>query len=149
MKPTIFLRIASVLTLIHSILHTVGGVFGKPAPAAAAVLAAMQSTRFQVLGVTRTYSDFYTGMGLGVTIFLTVEAVVFWLLASLVKADGSRLRPILAVFMIGYLVFAANSYVFFFVGPIIGEVLIALCLGLAIMTAKLGVAEHREAARAN
>jgi hypothetical protein len=149
MKPTVFLRIASVLTLIHSILHTVGGVFGKPVPAAAAVLAAMQSTRFQVFGVTRSYSDFYTGMGLGVTIFLTVEAVVFWLIASLVKTDGSRLRPILAVFMIGYLVFAADSYVFFFVGPIIVEVLIALCLGLAIMTAKPAVAVKGAAARAS
>ena len=35
MKTTIFLRIAAVLTLIHSILHTVGGVFGKPLPGAA------------------------------------------------------------------------------------------------------------------
>ena len=35
MKSTIFLRIASVLTLIHAILHTIGGVFGKPEPGAA------------------------------------------------------------------------------------------------------------------
>src|ERR1700738_4550594 len=30
MKPAIFLRIASVLTLIHAVLHTIGGVFSKP-----------------------------------------------------------------------------------------------------------------------
>ena len=36
MKPVAFLRIASVLTLIHSILHTIGGVFGKPDPGASA-----------------------------------------------------------------------------------------------------------------
>ena len=30
MKPVLYLRIASILTLIHSILHTIGGVFGKP-----------------------------------------------------------------------------------------------------------------------
>ena len=29
MKTTLFLRIASVLTLIHAVLHTIGGVFGK------------------------------------------------------------------------------------------------------------------------
>jgi hypothetical protein len=29
MKPTIFLRIAAVLTFIHALLHTIGGVFGK------------------------------------------------------------------------------------------------------------------------
>jgi hypothetical protein len=29
-KPTIFLRVASILTLVHAVLHTIGGVFGKP-----------------------------------------------------------------------------------------------------------------------
>ena len=36
MKPTIFLRSASVLTLIHSVLHTIGGVFGNLRPGIAA-----------------------------------------------------------------------------------------------------------------
>jgi hypothetical protein len=137
MKPTLFLRSASVLTLIHSILHTIGGVFGKPGPGAASmVVATMQANRFPVLGVERSYADFYLGMGLGITIFLTAEAVVFWLLGSLAKTDGARLRPILAVFMIGYLVFAVNSYLYFFYAPVIVELLIAACLGLAIVGAK-------------
>jgi hypothetical protein len=137
MKPTLFLRSASVLTLVHSILHTIGGVFGKPGPGAASmVVATMQANRFPVLGVERSYADFYLGMGLGITIFLTAEAVVFWLLGSLAKTDGARLRPILAVFMIGYLVFAVNSYLYFFYAPVIVELLIAACLGLAIVGAK-------------
>ena len=149
MKPTIFLRIASILTLIHSILHTIGGVFGKPAPAAVAVFEQMQTTRFPVFGVTRSYADFFMGLGLGITIFLTVEAVVFWLLGSLIKTDGARLRPILAVFMIGYLVFAVVSYLFFFSGPVITEVLIALFLGMAIVTAKPALVSRSEVARAS
>src|SRR5579872_1014816 len=32
MKPTLFLRIAAVLTFIHSVLHTIGGVFSNPDP---------------------------------------------------------------------------------------------------------------------
>jgi hypothetical protein len=32
MKPTLFLRIASVLALIFCVGHTIGGVFSKPAP---------------------------------------------------------------------------------------------------------------------
>lgn len=137
MKPTIFLRIASVMTLIHAVLHTIGGVFGKPEPGTPAmVLATMQANRFLVLGAMRSYADFYLGMGLGITIFLTTEAVAFWLLASLAKTEGARLRPILAVFMVGYLAFAVNSAVYFFSVPVIVEVLIALCLGMAIVTAK-------------
>jgi hypothetical protein len=137
MKPAVFLRIASILTLIHAILHTVGGVFSKPGPGAEAmVVATMQSNRFPVMGVTRTYFEFYRGMGLGITIFLTVEAIVFWLLASMANSDAARLRPILAVFMAGYLVFALNSWAYFFLAPVVTEILIALCLGLAIVTAR-------------
>ena len=137
MKPAMFLRIASILTLIHSILHTIGGVFGKPQPGVAAMVAeTMRSNRFAFMGATRSYADFLLGMGLGVTILLTVEGLVFWLLASLAKSDAARLRPILAVFLAGYLAFAVNSYFFFFAGPVITELLIALCLGMAIFTAK-------------
>ena len=30
MKTTLFLRIASVLAIIHAILHTIGGMLSKP-----------------------------------------------------------------------------------------------------------------------
>lgn len=138
MKPVLFLRTASVLTLIHSILHTAGGVFGKPVPGAEAVYAAMESTSFMAFGVQRTYAAFYRGMGLGVTIFLTAEAVAFWLLASLAKTDAARLRPLLAVFCTAYLAFAVNSSLYFFSGPVVTEILIAACLASAIVTAKVG-----------
>ena len=108
MKPVIFLRIASVLTLIHAALHTVGGVFGKPAPGVATMVAATMRTRFPFLGAMRSYSDFYLGMGLAVSIFLTVEAIAFWLLASLAKSDAARLRPLVAIFMLGYVAMAIN-----------------------------------------
>jgi hypothetical protein len=136
-KPALFLRIASVLTLIHAVLHTIGGVFGTvdPGPAAVAV-AAMKANRFLFLGNTRSYWDFYLGMGLCVTIFLTVEAIVFWMLGSLAKTDAVRLRPILAAFIAGYLALAVNSWRYFFIAPVITEILIAVCLALAIATAK-------------
>lgn len=137
MKPVIFLRTASVLTLIHAVLHTVGGVFGKPLPGpASAAYAAMQANDFVVFGQTRNYFMFYRGMGLGVTIFLTFEAIVFWLLGGLAKSDAARLRPVLAVFLIAYLAFAVNSYVYFFPPPVVVEILIAACMAGAILTAK-------------
>ena len=135
MKPTLFLRIASVLTLIHAVLHTVGGVFGKPDPGVQAMVAATMRTRFSFLGTTRSYSDFYLGMGLAVSIFLTVEAIAFWILASMSKSDAARLRPLLAIFVVGYLAMAVNSYAFFFAAPVIVEALIAACLVMAIYTA--------------
>jgi len=135
MKPVIFLRIASVLTLIHAILHTIGGVFGKPEPGIATMVAATMRSQFFFFGVMRSYSDFYLGMGLAVSIFLTVEAVAFWLLASLAKQDAARLRPLVAMFTLGYVAMAINSWAFFFAAPVIVELLIAACLAAAIFTA--------------
>jgi len=92
MKPTLFLRIASVLTLIHSVLHTIGGVFSKPDPGPAAVAyRAMQGNQFLLMGHVRSYADFYRGLGLGVTICLTFEAIVFWQLGALAKTHA---RPV-------------------------------------------------------
>jgi hypothetical protein len=136
MKPVLFLRIASVLTFIHAALHTIGGVFGKVTPGAATVaVQAMRMNQFLVMGYMRSYWDFFRGMGLAVTIFLTAEAVVFWQLSSLAKTDARRLRPILAVFAASYIVFAVNSYAYFFLAPVITELLIAVLLALAIATA--------------
>lgn len=137
MKPVYFLRIASLLTLFHAVTHTIGGVFGRPSPGAAqAAVSMMKANQFAILGVTRSYWNFYRGFGLAVTIFLTVEAVVFWQLGSLAKSDSLRQRPIYATFLVGYAAMAANSYEYFFAPPVICEILIALCLALAIATSK-------------
>jgi hypothetical protein len=136
-KPVLFLRIAAVLTFIHAVLHTIGGVFGKvePGPAAVAV-EAMKANQFLLMGHMRSFWDFYRGMGLGATISLTTEAVVFWQLGLLAKTDARRLRPILATFLVAYAALSVNSYAYFFLGPVIVEILIAACLGLAMATAK-------------
>jgi hypothetical protein len=136
MKPVIYLRVASILTLIHAVLHTVGGVFGKPVSGQAAMIAASMRTRFEVFGVIRSYADFYRGMGLGITIALTMDAAVLWVLASMARSDSARLRPIMAVFCVGYIAFTLNSLTFFFSGPVIAEILIVLCIGAAIVTAR-------------
>jgi hypothetical protein len=136
-KPVLFLRIASVLTLIHAVLHTIGGVFSSPDPGPATVaVEAMKANQFLLMGNMRSYWEFYRGMGLAVTIFLTFEAVVFWQLSSLARTDARRLRPILATFAVAYCAMAVNSQIYFFLAPVIVETIIAILLVLAIVTAK-------------
>ena len=136
-KPVIFLRVASVLTLIHAVLHTIGGVFSSPDPGPATVaVEAMKANRFLLMGNMRSYWEFYRGMGLAVSIFLTFEAVVFWQLSSLAKRDAIRLRPVLATFALAYLAMAVNSFNYFFSAPVIVEAIIAVLLVSAIATAK-------------
>lgn len=137
MKPTVFLRAGSVLTLIHAALHTAGGVFGKaPAGVAAMTYATMQTNSFSWMGEMRNYAGLLRGMGLGVAICLTVEGLVMWQLASLARTDAGRLRPITTAFALGYLALAVNSYEYFFVGAVIIEFLIAACLAGAAISAK-------------
>lgn len=133
MKPAIFVRTASVLLFIHAILHTIGGVFGKvePGPAAVAV-SAMKANQFMLLGNPRTFWDFYMGLGLSVSITLTMESIVLWFLAPLVAHHAAKLRPALAAFAIGYLIFAVISFRYFFLGPVVVELLISVSLFAAI-----------------
>ena len=76
-KPVLFLRIASALTFIHAVLHTIGGVFGKvlTGPAAVAV-EAMKANQFMVMGNLRSFWNFNRGFGFGFTIFLTAESIL-------------------------------------------------------------------------
>jgi hypothetical protein len=74
MRPTNALRIASVLTLVHCILHTIGGVLTPPQHGAdeILVLETMNAHRFDFMGSMRGYGDFLLGYGL----FVTVELLV-------------------------------------------------------------------------
>jgi hypothetical protein len=137
MKPVIYLRAASLLTLLHAVLHTIGGVFGKPDPGPQqAAVAAMKANQFPLMGATRSYWSFHMGLGLTVTIFLTLAAIVLWQLSSLAKTDSYRLRPIYAAFLVAFVAMAVNSYVYFFPPPVITELMIAACLGMAVFTSR-------------
>jgi hypothetical protein len=135
-KPVVLLRVASALTLIHAVLHTIGGVFGKveAGPAAVAV-AAMKANQFLLMGNMRSYWDFYFGMGLALSISMTAEGILMWQLASLARTEARRLRPMMATLLVAYLVIAMNSYAHFFPAPVIFEIIIAGCFGAAIATA--------------
>lgn len=137
MTTTLWLRIAAVLTFIHALLHTIGGVFGKPQMGTALqTFIYMQAHRFAAGGHMRSYADYYVGFGLAISIFMAAEAVVLWLLASLARDNAPRLRPILWTFAVAYLALSVNSYLYFFAGPVIAELLIVGCLVAGIRAAK-------------
>jgi hypothetical protein len=136
MTPTLFLRIASVLTVIHSILHTIGGVLSKPKdPEQIAVIETMKSHSFNVMGSMRTFWDFFFGYGLGVTVTLLVQGILFWMLGSLVKTSPAAVRPIVALFFINFAVMSVIAFKYFFIAPGVTELLIAVSLAAAYFTA--------------
>jgi len=137
LKPTLFLRIASILALIFCALHTVGGVLSKPAPGVQTfVVQLMKSNSFNFMGGIRTFWDFNMGYGLILSVVLFIHSLLFWQLGSMVKTDGARLRPVLALLC---LEFAAQSPIagrYFFLGPAITSAIIAACLAIAFFTAR-------------
>lgn len=137
MKAKIFLRTAAVLIAIQSVLHTIGGVFGKPLPGAAeTAYAAMKSNHFLVMGLDRSYWLFFIGFGLCMTVSMVTEAAIFWLLGSLVPTMGTRLRPILVVFTLGYGALTVLAAAFFFPIPAIWNVVVLGCLFASTITLK-------------
>jgi hypothetical protein len=128
-KASVLLRVASVLVLINGVLHTIGGVFGHAAPGIQAETeAAMKANQFVAMGVTRTYWDYFFGYGLSLTVYLLLQAVVFWQLASLVKTDGARLRPVVMSLCLACAVSAVLCWRYFFAGPAVFQLVTAGCL---------------------
>jgi hypothetical protein len=134
-----YLRVASVLTVLHCIGHTIGGVFGVDAPPGTkegAVVQAMKSNQFDVMGATRSFWDFFIGFGLTISVSSLVQAVVFWQLAGLAKTEPGRVRPIIAAFLCANIGFAILAWRYFFIPPLVGAVLITIALGLAYIAAR-------------
>jgi hypothetical protein len=148
MKPSLLLRIASILALLLAAGHTSGGLsFWSPA-GETEVLRAMRSFHFDAAGVSRTYLDFYLGFGFVTGIFLLMQAVVFWQLASIAKTDAFRVRPLIGSFLLANVVSAFLSWRFIFVVPVVSFTVIAACLGLAFYASGKSRADHSASADA-
>ena len=132
-----FLRGASILTLIHAVLHTIGGVFGKPRNGSeeVAVMETMKAHQFLVMGSPRTYWDFFFGYGLILSVCLLVQGVLFWQLGDIAKSQPKLIRPILAAFILSFGATTIIAQRYFFLAPAITEVIIAGCLAGAYATA--------------
>jgi phosphoglycerol transferase MdoB-like AlkP superfamily enzyme len=137
MKTTLFLRIASLLAIIHAILHTIGAVLSKPNNGAPeiAIIEAMKSRSFNVMGSMRTYWDFFYGYGLILAITLLVQGVFFWQLATMAKTNATQIRPIILLFCFNFLATTVIAWKYFFIAPAVTELLIAGFLAGAYFTA--------------
>ena len=104
MKPSILLRVASIITLLYFAGHTAGMPWTPAAgPGELPVIEAMKTHRFGTEGFARTYWDFYFGFGLIISAFLLVQAVVLWQL---------QIRPIIASFLVAFVVNAILAWMF-------------------------------------
>ena len=136
MKTSTLLRIASVITFLYFAGHTAGMPWTPgEGPAEMAVIEAMKANRFEVIGSSRTYWDFYFGFGVIISVLQLAQAVVLWQLGSLAKTDATRLRPIIATFFAAFVANAFLGWMYFFAIPVVMAIAISICLGLAFVAA--------------
>jgi hypothetical protein len=136
MKAFHFLRAAAVVTLLYCAGHTIGMPWTPYTDAeATSVLEAMKNHSFEAEGFKGTYWDLYFGFGLIIGVFLLVQAVVLWQVASLAKTDAIRVRPIAVSFLVAFAINAALSWKYFFAVPVVLASVIAICLAIALVLA--------------
>ncbi|MEA2344820.1 MAG: hypothetical protein QOF63_2989 [Thermoanaerobaculia bacterium] len=135
MKPVLLLRITSIISLLFAVLHTLGGADSWSPVGETDVLRAMRSYHFDAGGVSRTYLDFYLGLGFSVGVFLLLQAVLLWQLATIAKVDSIRIRPMVVSFIVASLACAFLSWKFIFAAPAIFSAVIAILLGFTFYAA--------------
>ncbi len=131
MSARILYRVAAVLLFLFAIGHTLGFRDSDPAWGIGPVLAAMQSTHFEIQGFTRTYWDFFVGAGFAVGVLYLFAAVLAWQLGGLPEENLARMRATVWGFACCFAVVTALSVRYFFWIPIVMSALVTACLSAA------------------
>jgi hypothetical protein len=130
MTTSTLLRVAALVALLQFLGHGAQFLRAKPThgEAEVTVVAAMKAHRFPFGGSMRSYWDMYFGYGLEAAFICLVEAVLFWQLATIAGAAPAMVRPIVALFLVANLGHAILVMRYFFLVPLVPDVLIALLL---------------------
>jgi len=136
MTTSLLLRIASAISLLFAAGHTLGGRKDWSPMGETDVLQAMRTVRYQVLGVSRSYLDFYRGFGFTLSVYLLLQAILLWQLAAIAKTEPLRVRPMIAAFALASLASGILSWRFILPIPVIFSGALTVCLGLAFFVAR-------------
>ena len=135
MKPYVVLRITSLISLILAVGHSLGGADSWSPAGETEVLKAMRTFHFDTAGVSRSYLDFFLGFGFMLSVYILLQAVLLWQLATLAKTEAVRIRPLLISFLLASVVSAGISWKYIFAVPAVSFAVIAAGLGLALFAA--------------
>ena len=134
MTTSTLLRVAAIVALLQFAGHGALFLRAKPTHGAAevSVVAAMKEHRFNFGGSTRSYWDMYFGYGLEAAGICLVEAILLWQLASIAGSSTDMARPLIVLVLAANLLHAVLVLRYFFLVPLVPDILIALLLALAL-----------------
>lgn len=131
----LFLRIASVISLIFMVGHTAGGLRKWSPMGDNEVLRAMTAVRFDTMGANRSYLDFYMGFGWSITVAMVMQTVLLWQMASLARTDPASVRPMIAVIALATLASGVIAWRFIFPVPALFSSALVIALAAAYVVA--------------
>jgi hypothetical protein len=131
MKASLLYRIAAVLLLLFAVGHTLGFRQSDPAWGIDALLGSMRSIHFDVLGLRRTYWDFFVGAGFSVGVLYLFAAVVAWQLGRLSAETLAAMRVTALALAVCFAAITVVSLRYLFIFPIAFSIVITVCLTAA------------------
>lgn len=100
MKTTVWLRVSAVISLLFAVGHSLGGMQNWSPVAGNPVLQSMRAVHFDVMGVNRSYLDFYMGFGYSLSVSLFLQSALLWILSNVARKDATIVRPMIAAFVV-------------------------------------------------
>ncbi|HEX9484149.1 MAG TPA: hypothetical protein VF929_06190 [Gemmatimonadaceae bacterium] len=133
---TLFLRIASAISLLFTLGHTMGGMKRWSPMGENEVLRQMTDVHFDTMGVSRSYLDFFMGFGWSLSAAMFMQTVLLWQLAAQARTNVVSVRPMIAVFALNTLVGGIISWRFLFPVPAMFSGILFLALVAAYAVAR-------------
>ncbi len=136
MTTTLWLRISSIVSFLFAAGHAMGGRVSWSPIGETDVLRAMRDFRFDVMGTSRTYLDFFLGFGHLLSVATLLQAVLLWQLASLARNDAARFRPLIAAFVVASFAGGVLTWMYIFPVPVAFSAVLTACLAVALFLAR-------------
>ena len=136
MTTTLLLRIASVISLVFTAGHTLGGLKKWSPMGDNEVLKAMTAVRFDAMGANRSYLDFYMGFGWSISVAMLMQTVLLWQMASLARTDAASVRPMIAAIAIATIASGLIGWRFIFPLPALFSIVLVIALAAAYVVAR-------------
>ena len=136
MTTTLWLRISAVISLLFTAGHTIGGLKHWSPMGENAVLQAMRTVRFETMGASRTYLDFFMGFGWSISVTMVMQTVLLWQLGTLARTDPMHVRPLIAVFALATAACGVIAWRFIFPVPALFSAVLVASLLVAFVLAR-------------
>jgi hypothetical protein len=135
MTTAILLRISAVISLLFAIGHSLGGIKRWSPMGENEVFKAMETVRFDTMGVNRSYLDFFLGFGWSLSVAMLLQSALLWQLASLARSNAAQVKPMIAVFALATLAGGAIAWLFIFPVPALFSAALLIVLVAAYIRA--------------